>query len=407
MTTSPIVSFCVPTYNRARYLDSLLESLTQELAGFPFSYEVFVSDNASTDATTEVVSRFEARLPLRYVRHAENRGGPANAHYVHAHALGRYLVYVADDDAILGARVAQIVAQMEANPAIGVAYAPWKLLDLVADQDQGQFYTQDRDVLLGRGQYAELLDAVLRYRIFPEIYICRTEMLRAAMPRVQEQAFYAFVHAAEFLQHGSVLLLQEPYYVSVTNYFADHQRTQAGTQEAEMAWDRYRGGLEYILGRAAGQISAAQRAVFLPRIQDMIAERIAVAVRLRVLGRKNPVETYYLAYRLKAIGAESALPVALPLLCVQAALDFLLTDAELNRNIRQLVCWGEFPDDLTAWIRAGSALTVRFFRSAEALPPLDAETLVFARDAAASARLPADTLARFVSEPALLAKFPA
>lgn len=407
MTTLPIVSFCVPTYNRARYLDSLLESLTQELAGFPFSYEVFVSDNASTDATTEVVSRFEARLPLRYVRHAENRGGPANAHYVHAHALGRYLVYVADDDAILGARVAQIVAQMEANPAIGVAYAPWKLLDLVADQDQGQFYTQDRDVLLGRGQYAELLDAVLRYRIFPEIYICRTEMLRAAMPRVQEQAFYAFVHAAEFLQHGSVLLLQEPYYVSVTNYFADHQRTQAGTQEAEMAWDRYRGGLEYILGRAAGQISAAQRAVFLPRIQDMIAERIAVAVRLRVLGRKNPVETYYLAYRLKAIGAESALPVALPLLCVQAALDFLLTDAELNRNIRQLVCWGEFPDDLTAWIRAGSALTVRFFRSAEALPPLDAETLVFARDAAASARLPADTLARFVSEPALLAKFPA
>ena len=407
MTTSPIVSFCVPTYNRARYLDSLLESLTQELAGFPFSYEVFVSDNASTDATTEVVSRFEARLPLRYVRHAENRGGPANAHYVHAHALGRYLVYVADDDAILGARVAQIVAQMEANPAIGVAYAPWKLLDLVTDQDQGQFYTQDRDVLLGRGQYAELLDAVLRYRIFPEIYICRTEMLRAAMPRVQEQAFYAFVHAAEFLQHGSVLLLQEPYYVSVTNYFADHQRTQAGTQEAEMAWDRYRGGLEYILGRAAGQISAAQRAVFLPRIQDMIAERIAVAVRLRVLGRKNPVETYYLAYRLKAIGAESALPVALPLLCVQAALDFLLTDAELNRNIRQLVCWGEFPDDLTAWIRAGSALTVRFFRSAEALPPLDAETLVFARDAAASARLPADTLARFVSEPALLAKFPA
>ena len=406
MTTPLLVSFCVPTYNRARYLNALLESLTQELAEFPFSYEVFVSDNASTDGTAEVVSRFQSRLQLRYVRHIENRGAFANYQYIHAQAGGRYVIYIADDDTVLGDRVADIIGQMEANPEIGIAYAPWNLLNLVTGQAQGQFYHQDRDVLVGRGQFAVLLETILLYRIFPEIYICRRDMVQVVMPRVHDQAYYAFVHAAEFVHHRSVLFLQKPYYVSVTNYFADHQRTQVGSEEAEIAWDRYRGGLEYILGRAVRQLSVAQRSQFQSLIQEMVVERMSVAVRLRVRGGKDPVETYYLAYRLKAAGAERLLPMPLPLLCIEAALGFLLTDPELNRDMQQLVCLGEFPENLAMRIRSGSKLAVSFCRGIEDLPQLAATTLVFVRGSAEQSPPPVGCLARFVRESALLAKFP-
>jgi hypothetical protein len=37
--SAPQVSFCIPTYNRCRYLASLLESLVVQLADFPFSFE--------------------------------------------------------------------------------------------------------------------------------------------------------------------------------------------------------------------------------------------------------------------------------------------------------------------------------------------------------------------------------
>ena len=65
--SKPLVSFCIPTYNRARYLDSLLESLTQQLAEFPHTFEVLISDNGSDDDTAAVVSRYLNGLSLIHI----------------------------------------------------------------------------------------------------------------------------------------------------------------------------------------------------------------------------------------------------------------------------------------------------------------------------------------------------
>ena len=407
--TQALVSFCIPTYNRGRYLDSLLQSLTQQLADFPHAFEVFISDNGSDDDTEAVAARYMDALPLRYKRHASNRGSSANYQYLMDQAQGEYLVYVADDDCILWHRVAEIIDLMEANPGVGIAYAPWKLYDLVADKDQGQFYQQDRDVLIPQGQHQMLLDTLLRYSIFPEIYICRRNLIRTMMPSVPEQAFYAFVHASEFVHQASVLFLQEPYYISVTNYFADHQRNQAGMGEAEHAWDRYRGGLEYVLGRASQQVSPMERIGFNLRIQEMIAQRISVAIRLRMAAQRNPVETYYLAYRLKALGAEQQLPVPLQTLRSQAALSFLLTDTELNRDVTELVFVGTYEPELRRHVEElKGARKVRFASTPAQLGTLHAHNLVLVRGTpAVLAELPQDSGARIVHEPALLQKFAA
>ena len=62
----PILSICIPTWNRAALLESTLEhlSFTRDL-GFPV--EIVISDNASDDRTPEVVRAAQEQLPwIRY-----------------------------------------------------------------------------------------------------------------------------------------------------------------------------------------------------------------------------------------------------------------------------------------------------------------------------------------------------
>lgn len=376
--TDPLVSFCIPTFRRSRYLGSLLESLAGQLVDFPYPYEIVIADNASPDATTETVNGYAERLPIRYHRHAENIGGFPNWQFVMSQAVGRYIVYVSDDDSILGPQVADTIAKMEADPEIAVVYAPWLLFDLVAQKPQGQFYQVPRDLRIARGEHTELLDHILRHHIFPEVQITRREVLQRLMPRINENAFFAFVHAADYLTQGAVLIQQTPFYVAITNYFADEKREQLGNQEVETAWDRYRGGLEYLLARAGAKVGPEERVGLLARIQQMIAIRMSVAIRLRHNGRRDPIDTYMLAMRLRGMGYEALCPVPMHMLASQAMLHFLLHDPELNRGARQLLCVGEFEPEFTRYLQKHSPRPVEYVAALPSLAPVS-EALVFAR----------------------------
>ncbi len=378
--TAPLISFCIPTFERARYLEALLGSMAEHLAAFPYPFEIVIGDNASADRTPAVVQAFAERLPIRYTRHAENIGGFANLQFVLAQAGGRYVMYVADDDSILAEHVAAVVARMEADPGIAVVYAPWIMFDLVARQHKGLFFEIPQDFHVRRGDQRTLLDCVLAHHIFPEISIVRSEVLQRVMPRVNEHAFFAFVHAADYLQQGDVLIQQQPFYASITNYFADAPRQQLGHQEVESAWDRYRGGLEYMLARV-GPMTADDRTALQARIQRMIAARMSVAIRVRQSAGRNPIDTHMIAMRLRGVGYERLSPVPIQVLAGLAALYFVATDVDLQRGMQRIVCVGPLQAEQQAYLREHARLPVVFVPG---LLPADAmpNTLVFALDQA-------------------------
>lgn len=52
----PLLSICIPTYNRSRYLAVSLNNIIKHANTFYGEIEIIISDNASTDDTATVVS---------------------------------------------------------------------------------------------------------------------------------------------------------------------------------------------------------------------------------------------------------------------------------------------------------------------------------------------------------------
>lgn len=403
--TSPIISFCIPTFNRSRYLEALLGSLADHLAAFPYPFEIVIGDNASPDRTGAVVDAFRVRLPIRYFRHAENIGGFPNFQFVMSQAAGRYVMYLADDDSIMAVHVAAAIAKMEANPEIAVVYAPWLLFDLVHKKNLGLAFNVPHDLHIRRGQHRALLDHVLSHHIFPEIQIVRREVLQRVMPRINPHAFFAFVHAAEYLAQGDVLIQQQPFYASITNYFADEARAQIGSEEAAYAWDRYRGGLEYLMARAEPQFAPEERIRLQAGVEQMIAVRMSVAIRLRYAASGNPIDTWMIAMRLRGMGREQLSPVPLSVLASWAALYFLATDADLHHGMQKILCVDVFEPELRDYLQRNTLLPLEFMESPPALDSLTA-TLVFIRGSLGPpSSFDAVRQVRLLSEADLLARF--
>jgi len=357
----PVISFCVPTYNRARYLDRLLAALRSELPGLRHSYEIVVSDNGSTDGTGDVVAAHAQHLPIRYIRRERNHGAQNNWTFVQEQARGVLQLYVADDDMPIVPEINAIADIMLRDPGIGVVYAPWYLHDLVANQTLCQFYGQKSDVLVERGDLHAVASYLLENGIFPEIYMCRRDVRMAVRPRVNDQAYWAFVHAAEYVSCARVLFRKEPFYISITDYFAEEEREQAGAVEAVEAWDRYRGGLEYLVSRLpAVRDDPASLSAWTAHVQRIVADRMAVAVRLRLYRKLPMVDTYYIAARVASLGYARLLPVPLADIAAQAALEFLCRDELLLDGVDAIACAPGLPPAARDYLAAHAPVPVRF-----------------------------------------------
>ena len=95
----PLLAICIPTYNRAAALGRLLDRLRDELDGSA-DVVVLVSDNASPDATPDLLERMAGAMPsLRSHRQQTNVGVIANHRWLVTNAPDcDYLWLMGDDD---------------------------------------------------------------------------------------------------------------------------------------------------------------------------------------------------------------------------------------------------------------------------------------------------------------------
>jgi len=119
---APLLSICVPTYNRADKLDRMLSSLIPELSGLEGKVEVCVSDNCSTDNTPHIIRKWlgNKKLPLRARRNGKNMGYEINAVGVFLFSRGDYVWLFCDDDLPFSGAVARLVSDIEIAKKAGL-----------------------------------------------------------------------------------------------------------------------------------------------------------------------------------------------------------------------------------------------------------------------------------------------
>lgn len=100
-SSAPLVSICCITYNHEQYIEEALDSFLMQVTTFPI--EVLIHDDASTDATAEIIKKYEARYPriIKPIYQSENQhsiGVRINPIFNLPRATGAYLAMCEGDD---------------------------------------------------------------------------------------------------------------------------------------------------------------------------------------------------------------------------------------------------------------------------------------------------------------------
>lgn len=96
MASDIILSICIPTYNRASYLDKCLRSIVSQV-GNNTEVEVLISDNVSEDNTRAVSEAYTREFKnVKYFRNEINIGGDRNFLRVLSLGKGKYLKLLND-----------------------------------------------------------------------------------------------------------------------------------------------------------------------------------------------------------------------------------------------------------------------------------------------------------------------
>lgn len=152
--SSPKLSLCLPTFQRAKQLSATLENLKSEVAKLPARYrdlglELCVSDNGSEDNTPAVVLAFQksVEFPVQYARFASNMKIDRNIAQAADLATGEFIWFLSDDDHFFEGALKKvfdiivqdpslctlIVNRQEFDADIRNPHAPAKLLNTNAD----------------------------------------------------------------------------------------------------------------------------------------------------------------------------------------------------------------------------------------------------------------------------------
>lgn len=128
LTPAPLLSLCIPTWNRGGRLSLLIENIKKEIQGLEAWIEVVVADNASTDNTAELVAA--SPFPVIYGRQESTVGITNNIFFATCTlARGKFVWIVGDDDLIAPGGLKRVLDSLIARPDIEYHYVNFCAID--------------------------------------------------------------------------------------------------------------------------------------------------------------------------------------------------------------------------------------------------------------------------------------
>lgn len=123
----PRVSIGLPVYNGEKYLKETIDSIRAQTFK---DFELIISDNASTDRTSEICQAYSVKDPrIRYYRSQKNIGAALNFNRVFELSEGEYFKWAAHDDILSSDFLEKCVEVLDRDHSAVLCYPRAKIID--------------------------------------------------------------------------------------------------------------------------------------------------------------------------------------------------------------------------------------------------------------------------------------
>lgn len=134
---NPLVSAIIPTFNRARFLETAVESALNQTYE---PIEVIVVNHGSTDDTTKIMEDFGSRI-LGVSIGGRGRGGVASPRNEGLRrASGKFVAFLDDDDVWHPAKIEKQVLVMKGHPSLGLVATNARIIDERANPIRDRYF---------------------------------------------------------------------------------------------------------------------------------------------------------------------------------------------------------------------------------------------------------------------------
>jgi glycosyltransferase involved in cell wall biosynthesis len=296
----PKVSIGLPVYNGENYLEEALCSLLSQTFT---DFEIVISDNASTDRTSEICQTYAAKDPrIRYLRNETNIGPRRNWNRVFTLSRGEYFNWTAHDDKYAPQFLEKCVEVLDRDPSVVLCYARTSIID----KDGNVVGHYDKPKRSGSPEpHVRFRDLIFNERCFEIFGVIRTVALK------KTPVFGNFGHADGVLLTRLGLLgrfHEIPEYLFLNRDHPEKSLYHYSTYRDYAVWyepsntgkillPRWRMGFEYLKAVAAVSLSLKNRLLCLLHMGHWIrcywkslganAATALYAIMLRLLRREG------------------------------------------------------------------------------------------------------------------------
>lgn len=172
-----LISLVIPTFNRVKYLNALIESITRQTF---VNYEVVIVDDGSTDSTQEMLSGWGSRNgdgAFKKIRFDSNKGEQIARRKGFEQSIGEYVV-ICDDDVVLQHNyLSKLYFAITQDEKIGFAYC-----DRIVKRGDSKELTEQSFYKKISGKFS--YDRLIKGNFIPFPSIARAEAVSPLSPTI-------------------------------------------------------------------------------------------------------------------------------------------------------------------------------------------------------------------------------
>jgi len=227
-----LLTIAIPTYNRAKLLNTQLSFLSKNIKGLEDVCEIFISDNCSTDETPNVIDQWKSSFQAGCFNvncNAENIGAVRNIVHCINTAQTSHVWVMSDDDNMFDGAIAKIINILKQSRDLGLLFLNYSMYDCQKNWRRPQgFDFEDREEKNGKALFEEVftIEGGWGALTLTTALVYRTDLAQRAIERWEEGVesimFQLYITAFCAL-HGSMRITKDIFfeYVQGRNFFLE------------------------------------------------------------------------------------------------------------------------------------------------------------------------------------------